>query len=1047
MSAIFAWGDDNSGALGLCSSDNRTICSPSQIHSLNGKEIQSISSGTGHTLVCLKDGKVLSCGYNDFRQCGRDIQLNKLGEVGEGLQPHHVIQVAAGASHSVVLTQAHEVLTWGKNTEGQLGRGDVEENFTGTPKLIKSLAVHCVVQISCGNDHTMVLTNEGCIATWGSNSFGQLGIGLDQHLYKYRNQPCFIACLKGLPIAQVAAGGNHCLILSKSGAIFGWGRNSFGQLGLNDTIDFHSPNQCRPLRSQRIKYICCGENHTACLTVDGRVFTFGAGTYGQLGHGSCNNEILPRQVIELSGSEVSQIACGRNHTLALNAKSGRLYAFGLGGVGQLGLSTTDNKNTPVFIPCPFVLKNTQHSLMQEKNQGLNLKVKSIYAGGDHSFVITQDQCQPEDYRKEDPARQILTLTPERIKMLRSLQKNDTLSDDINEIIQIFSSASCLNGSFLLDDDKHYNTTSKKHGVDMIAVRKFFQDLSTISNVEIIHKISTAIAQNLCPSLLKSPPDVEALRIYLILPECHLFDQPQLYSSIICPFAKSLLSLSKVVLDKINSWWVLNQPSFFNRLVVSYKNVIKYVFHLPVTVHEFSTDEYMTIQFGLLISLEMLSMLYMINEAHNQIIPYDKFYLPELKNSVDIINDYTTLVQASVFPNLIKQKAFYFCSYPFLFDAEAKSVLLQTDAALQREMARIRTVQNNLMSFFPLQWFNPNLGCLELKVNRNTLVEDTLRELRKTELTELKSPLKIVFEDEEAVDIGGVRKEFFMLFIRKLLDPEYGMFKLHEDSNFQWFDPSSSKDSSMFHMFGIICGLAIYNFIMINLQFPLALFKKLLKRPVTLDDLTELEPVAGRSLQNLLDYDDDDIEEQFLLDFENLCPDGKSRLVNHTNKEEFIDLHVDKLLNKSVEVQFKAFSEGFHSVCGGKVLDLFHPQELQAMVVGNEDYDFTELEKNTEYKLDYHKYHPTIRMFWEVFHSMSMTNKKKFLLFLTGSDRIPVFGMKEVKIIIDPDTRGEQYLPSAHTCFNLLHLPIYKEKSTLQKKLLIAIQQTEGFGMR
>ncbi|XP_059151964.1 probable E3 ubiquitin-protein ligase HERC4 [Physella acuta] len=285
-----------------------------------------------------------------------------------------------------------------------------------------------------------------------------------------------------------------------------------------------------------------------------------------------------------------------------------------------------------------------------------------------------------------------------------------------------------------------------------------------------------------------------------------------------------------------------------------------------------------------------------------------------------------------------------------------------------------------------------------------------------------------------------------------------MFKLHEGSNLQWFNPSTFEEANMFQLIGNICGLAIYNFTIIDLHFPQALFKKLLNRPVTLDDIKELDPGVGKSLQDMLDFEGDEFEDVYCLAFEvmqevfgeskaiELCPDGHNKTVNQSNKHDYINLYVDYILNKSVEVPFRAFYNGFHSVCGGMVLELFQPQELQAMVVGNEDYDFNELEKNTDYKQDYHKYHPTIKIFWEVFHEMSLEDKKKFLLFLTGSDRIPVFGMKHVKITIQPSSGGEHFLPVAHTCFNMLDLPRYTNKATLKEKLLMAIQQTQGFGL-
>ena len=96
-----------------------------------------------------------------------------------------------------------------------------------------------------------------------------------------------------------------------SGAVYGWGKNSFGQLGLGDTVDRPQPTQLKSLRFQRVTYIRCGMDHTAALTRDGGVFTFGAGMYGQLGHCTSANEMLPRKVLELMGTTVTQICCGR----------------------------------------------------------------------------------------------------------------------------------------------------------------------------------------------------------------------------------------------------------------------------------------------------------------------------------------------------------------------------------------------------------------------------------------------------------------------------------------------------------------------------------------------------------------------------------------------------------------------------------------------------------------------------------------------------------------------------------------------------------------
>lgn len=124
-----------------------------------------------------------------------------------------------------------------------------------------------------------------------------------------------------------------------------------------------------------------------------------------------------------------------------------------------------------------------------------------------------------------------------------------------------------------------------------------------------------------------------------------------------------------------------------------------------------------------------------------------------------------------------------------------------------------------------------------------------------------------FHGEEAEDAGGVRKEFFMLLLKDILDPKYGMFKEFEDSRAIWFSDHSFESVEMYYLIGVICGLAIYNFTIIHLPFPLALYKKLLKEPVDLDDLIDLSPVLANSLKNILEYNGEDVQDVFGLNFE------------------------------------------------------------------------------------------------------------------------------------------------------------------------------------
>uniref|UniRef100_A0ABI7Z5I9 HECT domain-containing protein n=1 Tax=Felis catus TaxID=9685 RepID=A0ABI7Z5I9_FELCA len=1000
---MLCWGNASFGQLGLGGIDEEIVLEPRKSDFFINKKVRDVGCGLRHTVFVLDDGTVYTCGCNDLGQLGHEKSRKKPEQV-VALDAQNIVAVSCGEAHTLALNDKGQVYAWGLDSDGQLGLLGSEECIR-VPRNIKSLSDIQIVQVACGYYHSLALSKASEVFCWGQNKYGQLGLGID---CKKQASPQLIKSLLGIPFMQVAAGGAHSFVLTLSGAIFGWGRNKFGQLGLNDENDRYVPNLLKSLRTQKIVYICCGEDHTAALTKEGGVFTFGAGGYGQLGHNSTSHEINPRKVFELMGSIVTQIACGRQHTSAFVPSSGRIYSFGLGGNGQLGTGSTSNRKSPFTVKGNWFPYNGQCPPDIDSEE--YFCVKRIFSGGDQSFshYSNPQNCgPPDDFRCPDPSKQIWTVNEALIQKWLSYPSGRFPVEIANEIDGTFSSSGCLNGSFLaVSNDDHYRTGTKFSGVDMNAARLLFHKLIQPDHPQISQQVAASLEKNLIPKLTSSLPDVEALRFYLTLPECPLMSDSNNFTTIAIPFGTALVNLEKAPLKVLENWWSVLEPPLFLKIVELFKEVVVHL--LKLYKIGIPPSERRIFNSFLHTALKVLEILHRVNEKTGQIIQYDKFYIHEVQELIDIRNDYINWVQQQAY-GMLADIPVTICTYPFVFDAQAKTTLLQTDAVLQMQMAIDQAHRQNVSSLFlpVIESVNP---CLILVVRRENIVGDAMEVLRKTKNIDYKKPLK------------------------------------------------TFEDSDLFHLIGVICGLAIYNFTIVDLHFPLALYKKLLKKKPSLDDLKELVPDVGRSMQQLLDYPEDDVEETFCLNFtitvenfgatevKELVLNGADTAVNKQNRQEFVDAYVDYIFNKSVASLFDAFHAGFHKVCGGKVLQLFQPNELQAMVIGNTNYDWKELEKNTEYKGEYWAEHPTIKIFWEVFHELPLEKKKQFLLFLTGSDRIPILGMKSLKLVIQSTGGGEEYLPVSHTCFNLLDLPKYTEKETLRSKLIQAIDHNEGFSL-
>ncbi|NWH74844.1 HERC4 ligase, partial [Piaya cayana] len=1059
---MLCWGNASFGQLGLGGIDEEIVLEPRKSDFFLNKRVRDVGCGLRHTVFVLDDGTVYTCGCNDLGQLGHEKARKRPEHVG-ALDAQNIVAVSCGEAHTLALNDKGQVYAWGLATDGQLGLPGTEDCIR-VPRNIKSLSEIQIVQVACGYYHSLALSKGSEVFSWGQNKYGQLGLGYE---YKKQNSPQVIKSLLGIPFAQIAAGGAHSFVLTLSGAIFGWGRNKFGQLGLNDDNDRYVPTLLKSLRSQKVVHISCGEDHTAALTKEGGVFTFGAGGYGQLGHNSTSHEINPRKVFELMGSVVTQITCGRQHTTAFVPSSGRIYSFGLGGNGQLGTGTTSNRKSPFTVKGNWLPYSSQCLVTADSEECYC--VKRIFSGGDQSFAhyfYPQNMVPPDDFRYPDFLKQIWTVNETFIQRLLTFPSGRLPVEIANEIDGTFSSAGCLNGSFLaLSNDDHYKTSARFSGVDMNAARLLFHKLIQPDHAHISQQVAASLEKNLIPKLTSSLPDVEALRLYLTLPECPLMSDANNFTTLAIPFGTAILNLEKAPLKVLENWWSILEPPLFLKIVELYKDVVVHLLKLckigiPASERRILTN-FLHTAFRVLEILHRVvipsgSMNHWNSEFQSDMVMGLPIVLGTQTDPVSCICEgrWEKLhVKLEKMANKVtKGRASCVLNKKNLHSFSKRNIFFLTCF-----MAVDQAHRQNLSSLF-LPVFESVNPCLILMVRRDNIVGDAVEVLRKTKNVDYKKPLKVIFVGEEAVDAGGVRKEFFLLIMRELLDPKYGMFRYYEESRLIWFSDKTFEDSDLFHLIGVVCGLAIYNFTIVDLHFPLALYKKLLNKKPSLDDLKELMPDVGRGMQQLLDYPEDDIEETFCLNFtitvenfgtteiKELVPNGADIPVVKQNRQDFVDAYVDYIFNKSVASLFSAFHAGFHKVCGGKVLQLFQPSELQAMVIGNTNYDWKELEKNTEYKGEYWADHATIKIFWEVFHELSLEKKKQFLLFLTGSDRIPILGMKCLKLVIQPTGGGEDYLPVAHTCFNLLDLPKYTDKETLRAKLIQAIDHYEGFSL-
>ncbi|XP_010889879.2 probable E3 ubiquitin-protein ligase HERC3 [Esox lucius] len=998
---MISWGEDSRNGFGLLNSNvlDSTKTDSNCVHWLQPKsEILHLFASKSVFAFIRNDGGSVSVARMR-EEDGRRIT----GKLKSSNFKEKIRSLCCGESHVVLLSEKGRLLS------------------LGTDNISRPITIpNCrpVTQVACGDQHSIALTQDGQVFTWGLNTSGQLGLG---RAVPSAASPQPLKSLSGVPLVQITAAGDHSFALSLSGSVFGWGKNAAGQLGLGDTEDRHGPVQVDCLNLKKTVLIACGEEHTAVLTKGGVVLTFGSGRYGQLGHNSFSDELRPRVVGELWGGNVTQIACGRHHTLAFVRASNKIYSFGCGEQGQLGNGVKINQSVPLPMQLP--------------DQMNDMHVEHIYAGGNLSFGLCGLGQEFEE--KSNNFRSSLKKVSNKLDM-KIIDKWMSGCDSKSwkkvkkEIKQIFSSASCLNGSFLDERcDKHYQTSPNQSGLDFSLVRDAFRKLT---KKDVLAEVETAVQDMLLPALYEDPVGVEGLRIYLLLPELlRVLQKQQRGADLTEAVAAAILRLHPNKLRVLGDLWTSLKPSVLTKQIGVWKKILSRILT--------SGDPSRSRDTGVKHLLQVLDHVYRASQKSGKTpkIPDSTFCMEEFQFNPEFLKEDLILWHSK---KDVGPMPAIFCCYPFVMNLPSKINVFNIYATLM--MKKNQPLTGMWPFFIAPAWF-------ELKVKRASLVEDTFQQLSQARCSAFKRPL-VVYFDEDSKQTDVYKRDFFLHLFDKLLKPDSRMFMYNDTKTLAWFPAKPTVDKTRYFLFGVLCGLALFNNNMVKLPFPFAFFKKLLNVSTSLEDLKEFSPVLAGSLQYILDFPDDDVEDMDITfsvtwnDVEaELEPEETGKLVTGANKKEFVDAYVNYVFNTSVKTVFEEFRRGFFEVCSKGVVGIFQPEELRGVMVGKENYDWEKLKQNTTYEGQYYAGHPNILAFWESFEELTEDQKKAFLLFLTGCDRVPILGMDQIRMRVQTLLNSsQQHFPEALTCHSILLLPLYSSKETLKARLVQAVGHNRGF---
>ena len=351
------------------------------------------------------------------------------------LKNKEIISVKSGWEHSIAQDKEKMLYSWGNNSCCQCA---FESNETSngnilSPRNIPELNDKNIIEISCGNEHTLALSNKGEVYSWGSISDGVLGreppFGKENSSGVAKPGKINFFIKNNIKIRHISSGSIHNLCLDDKSNLYSFGCSKGGQLGLdeeelsiiykqnqnnihNNKLNINrntnrqkekdnsfcvtEPQLIKTLKDIEIIKISSGEAHNAALSIDGKCYVWGFGSNGQLGLGFCEDyfpsgegmqksRIFTPTVIsefDRKNNRISKVFCGKTFTIFLNKKD-ELYSTGINDLNQCGI---DNRTVINEYLCYDIVTPIKIEMF------MRMKIINVSCGESHVLAITEDNC-------------------------------------------------------------------------------------------------------------------------------------------------------------------------------------------------------------------------------------------------------------------------------------------------------------------------------------------------------------------------------------------------------------------------------------------------------------------------------------------------------------------------------------------------------------------------------------------------------------------------------------------------------------------------------